>query len=415
MSIDILESLNSAFTGPLSKQASGVLNEPEADTRSALRSIFPTLLASLMQKTSATNGAAEVYRSVTSDTVDAGITGKLADMIGNRSTLEPLLANGERLSNTLLGNRAGGIAHAIAQVAGIKPGSVTALLSMGAPLLFGFLKKQVTGGGLDAGRLTSLLLDQRSSLERTGLDSRITSALGFESLSSLLGSLPGSGRIPASAAAAAPIAGHSREGKRWLPWAAMAAGLALVAWWGLSNRSADKPRVATARLAQPYDKTTPAPDATTRATDSAAVAQSNSAAQSYDTTQLSPGGTGEAETATATATPSTENMRLASLPASVYFDSGQSNVDSQDRETVSAVAELVKGQGHPVAVTGYTDRTGNPDHNLELARERAIAVKSALIAEGVAESSIVMAPPAVVTGSGGNADARRVEISPSSP
>lgn len=65
-----------------------------------------------------------------------------------------------------------------------------------------------------------------------------------------------------------------------------------------------------------------------------------------------------------------------------------------------------------MAVTGFTDRTGNPDQNLELAKERAQAVKDGLVAEGLNESEVVMKPPSFVTGSGSDAEARRVEIAP---
>lgn len=384
--MDILDSLNSAFGGPLVKQASSFLDEPENNTRSAARSTFPALLASLIHKSTTPSGAADAYRSITSDAVDSGITGQLSNILGNRGSLDSLLSNGEHLTSGLLGNRSGGVANAIAQVAGIRPGSATALLAMGAPLLLGLLKKHVTEGDLNAGGLANLLFSQRGSLERTGLDNRIASALGIGSLSSLLSSLPTSASerfAEGSAMPRAPVRAAPEEKKHWWPWA-LAAGVAALAVWGLTNRTVDKtPEMASRTVPAERPTETPAPMAQT-----------------------------PAETTTAQDTAARERTRLASLPAKIYFETGQADLGAQGQQAVSEVASTVKEEGGAVAVTGFTDRTGNPDQNLELAKERAQAVKEGLVAEGLNESEVVMKPPSFVTGSGSDAEARRVEIAP---
>jgi len=63
-----------------------------------------------------------------------------------------------------------------------------------------------------------------------------------------------------------------------------------------------------------------------------------------------------------------------------------------------------------VELTGYTDKTGDAAQNEELAKNRAVAVKDALVAGGLSEASIAMKPPMFVTGSSNDAEARRVEI-----
>ena len=61
-------------------------------------------------------------------------------------------------------------------------------------------------------------------------------------------------------------------------------------------------------------------------------------------------------------------------------------------------------------VTGYADKRGSVERNRRIAEERAKAVRDALVAAGVEQDRIVMKAPATVTGSGTDADARRVEI-----
>ena len=367
MNLDILESIRSTFSGPLIKQMSGFLGESEEGTRSAAALIGPAVLGTLMRKSATPSGAADLHSLVTSDSVDAGIVGKLSDLLGNRGSLDPLLSGGEQLVGSLLGNRAGGLTHAVSQAAGIKPSSATALLAMFVPTVLGFLKKHVTQAGLDSGGLAQVLQDQRGSLEKIGLDSRVTSALGFGSMTNLLGSIPGAvadssaGRLASGAmgyAGSTAAAAASRpQSLRWLPWALGAAVVLLVGWWW-GSRATHRP----------------------------------------------------ADTTAAVADSSLNRMRLASLPAKVYFETGDSNVAGADREAIATLATSIRSADGSVAVTGYTDRTGDADKNLALAKDRAASVHDALVAEGVSEARIVMAPPAFVTGTGSDAEARRVEI-----
>ncbi|HEY9234933.1 MAG TPA: OmpA family protein, partial [Phenylobacterium sp.] len=81
---------------------------------------------------------------------------------------------------------------------------------------------------------------------------------------------------------------------------------------------------------------------------------------------------------------------------------------------INAAASAANAGGARLAITGYTDRTGDLAQNQALARNRAVAVRDALIAAGVSEANIEMRPPAMVETGSTNApelDARRVEIS----
>ena len=79
---------------------------------------------------------------------------------------------------------------------------------------------------------------------------------------------------------------------------------------------------------------------------------------------------------------------------------------------IDAVAGELKGSpGIKVDISGYADPTGNVEQNLELAKQRAIAVRDALKSAGVAEDRLTLAKPrSAITGTGTDAEARRVEI-----
>jgi outer membrane protein OmpA-like peptidoglycan-associated protein len=78
----------------------------------------------------------------------------------------------------------------------------------------------------------------------------------------------------------------------------------------------------------------------------------------------------------------------------------------------AALADVVKGvaDGKRAVVSGYTDATGDAAMNAELAQQRAFAVRDALKAAGVPEDKVELKKPEQATGSGPDAEARRVEV-----
>lgn len=63
-----------------------------------------------------------------------------------------------------------------------------------------------------------------------------------------------------------------------------------------------------------------------------------------------------------------------------------------------------------LVVSGYHDASGDAAANAELAKQRAFAVRDALIDAGIEPSRIDLAKPAVTLGAGGPEEARRVEV-----
>ena len=358
MNIDLLEIFNSTLGGPLIRQTSGLLGESEESTRAAARAAGPTLLAALIQRAASPQGIGEIFRATTSDNIDSHLPAKLPGVLANRGTMESLLSSGEALTGMLFGARTGSVTNAISQVSGARPNSAMTLLSMAAPLLFGMLKKFVSHNDLDSSALASLVLRQRPSLERAGLNPQITQALGFGSLNELLASVPAVGATAASATAAK---GPVRD-KPWLPWA-VAAGVAVLGVLFFANRTSEY--------------------------------------------QEAPGGAVQIAEVPQDSTP----LRVAEADTTkVYFELGDASIDQEDRQRIADMAQSARSSDRPVAITGYTDRTGDELQNTELAKNRALAVREALVDEGVQAERIVMDPPRNVTGDGTDDDARRVDI-----
>lgn len=92
-----------------------------------------------------------------------------------------------------------------------------------------------------------------------------------------------------------------------------------------------------------------------------------------------------------------------------YFASGKSDLAPG---AVEALADAIAAgkAGKKLVISGFHDSTGDPAKNAELAKLRAFAVRDALKGAGVAESGIELKKPETATGTGNNAEARRVEV-----
>jgi cytochrome c oxidase subunit 2 len=93
----------------------------------------------------------------------------------------------------------------------------------------------------------------------------------------------------------------------------------------------------------------------------------------------------------------------------VFFEVGKFDIGDEGKKAI-ADAVAAAGKDGKVALTGFTDKTGDPAANEELAKNRAKAVKEALLAAGLADGGIEMRPPEFITGSADDRAARRVDI-----
>lgn len=97
--------------------------------------------------------------------------------------------------------------------------------------------------------------------------------------------------------------------------------------------------------------------------------------------------------------------------AVLYFETGSVEVSPQDAGALAEVVKALAGDGSKrVLLSGYHDSTGDPAKNAELAKQRAKAVRAALVVAGVPLQQVLMRKPESTTGSGTDREARRVEI-----
>ena len=98
-------------------------------------------------------------------------------------------------------------------------------------------------------------------------------------------------------------------------------------------------------------------------------------------------------------------------PERLYFEIGSPALPADAAEVLARVAEAARASaGATVLISGFHDASGDAAQNAELAENRALAVRHALEANGVAPDHLVMSKPAVTTGGGDPKEARRVEL-----
>jgi K(+)-stimulated pyrophosphate-energized sodium pump len=95
--------------------------------------------------------------------------------------------------------------------------------------------------------------------------------------------------------------------------------------------------------------------------------------------------------------------------AEFLFESGKADLPANAADSIAKLAAAAKARTGKLVVSGFHDATGDPAKNAELAKQRAVVVRDALKAAGVAEDRIELKKPEQINAGSAN-EARRVEV-----
>ena len=191
--------------------------------------------------------------------------------------------------------------------------------------------------------------------------------------------------------------------------------LGALAWALLKSCNKTEP-VATPVVASTTASTTTTTTTTTTEV-SAASATDNMAMPVASTTDMAVASMPMASGTTMTTTETVATIISSTEPSvvfengrlSFYFATGKAQVAGNATEKANDILEAAK-QGKKIGISGYTDSTGNAAANEKLAKERAQAVRSFLIANGVPQSQLELIKPQDTTGAAGkDQEGRRVD------
>ncbi len=97
---------------------------------------------------------------------------------------------------------------------------------------------------------------------------------------------------------------------------------------------------------------------------------------------------------------------------SVFFAVNQYSPPADSASQLDGLVTYARSNPNTkIALSGFHDKTGDPAKNVELAKERALAVRNVLISAGVSEDRIMMKKPTEMTGDlKDDKQARRVDV-----
>lgn len=441
MAINLLEVAKSYLNDGVVSQVSNMLGESEHNTQTALNGALPTVLGSLIGKSSEPGGTGAVMdmlgqvvtpNRAAGEVIEpaGGLLSQLSGMLGgSQSTgqMGSLLSMGSGIITSLFGEKAGAVAGALAGYSGVKQSSASSLLSLAGPVLLSVLGKHMSDTDSGQSSLAGLLSSQRGAVQAA-----MPSGLG-----SLLGNIPGIGGlmgglmsgIGAGVAGAASSVGstvsstippvstpnpvsyptdeRSSEsgGNRWLPWLLLLLGAAGL-FFLLRSCDGDKARETASATADSVG--TAAGEATTSvgaAADSAgsaigAVADSAGAAMSAGANKLGAFFKRKLSTGVELDIPENgiENQLVQfiedkSKPVDkttwfnfgrLLFDTGKSTLKAGSDAEINNIAEILKAFPNVnIKIGGYTDNTGNAAANQKLSQARAETVMNEIIKRGI--------------------------------
>jgi len=133
--MNLLDLLKQIFGGNFAALASNVLGASESNTKSAVTSMIPALLGSLVQKGSTPQGASSLLNMINSPQVDSGIVGNMSQLLGGGGNVNQLVNTGSGLINSLFGSNAGPLGNALASMSGLSGSDLQASCAW-SPLSF---------------------------------------------------------------------------------------------------------------------------------------------------------------------------------------------------------------------------------------------------------------------------------------
>lgn len=371
MALNLMEAVSGHISPDLVQKAASASGESPEGTRTAMLGAVPTLFAGLAHSAATPGGASGVLALVT------------------RAATKPKEVGGQALLSGVFGSHSERVTDALASHSGVKPSSAAGILALLGPLALGAIGKESASRGLSAGGLCELLFSHKKAIiDNPYVPKGLAGALGLGSLAEIGG--------PAAAVAGPtvstvettrpertvvertkerirePIPEPVRPSK-WPIMLLPALLLGVLALWGLSNMFRGRPQMPEANPQNPtmrqgvQERQGPPGVVQPPATEGAPAPQAPPAAAAPEPAHAQP------------AHPE------AALPQTkIQFEVGSTKMTPPSSESVNALENYLKSNPDSVIhIEGFADSTGNTAANDNLSKNRALALKNALVAKGI--------------------------------
>ncbi|MGU7841646.1 DUF937 domain-containing protein [Burkholderia sp. AW33-5] len=387
--INLLQSLESLLTEPIAQQAPAFLTESRTSVVNGVGVALSNLLGAVVRFGTTANGVDSLLRVLSMPNVDPSLlTQDLAGMFAGGAATHKLIDLGKSQLELLFGANTEGFNAALAEATNLASKHATLLTGMVIPFVLASIKQAATRMGPLEPSVLGTVLDTQSQHLDGRLSEKLLGVLGLGGLAGWLGAknkqLGGEIRPNEGNTNRAAVAAKHDVNNRTRIWTLL--GLLLLALLALLSLGFCMKR--TPNTAQPTEIAASS-TATTMAKDAASAV-----------TDVIPKGAGVIA------------GMLEGKPAlKVFFDFGKADLPVDFTDKVKDVLTYLKDNpSSRVSVSGFTDSSGDPTLNAELARKRAESVKAGLLATGIDGSRVSLDKPASVSGDTPDAGNRRVEI-----
>jgi outer membrane protein OmpA-like peptidoglycan-associated protein len=327
--------------------------EPAQAVSQGLESSTAALLAGLANKVGDSTWMSQLLKLVSQAPPNVNVS-DLTSAVTDPSRASPatssLLNSGKSFLSLAFGGSQSSIVDAVGRSAGLRPGVVSSLMSVAAPLMMTALGRVVRDDRMNPAGLSKLLVNEAEGI-RDVLPAGVSSL--FNATPTPLGT-PDTRPV-----ALGTIPEPDRPSRGWL-WLIPALLLPLLFYWGYRTRN---PVVPTAQLNHFIIWTLPG-------NVSLNIPQNGVEARLLAFIQDPSKG----------------------VEPAIWFDFDRLlfNTDSatlrpESREQLGNIAEILKAYPNDhIKIGGYTDNSGDAQHNLNLSQERANGVMAELVALGIA-------------------------------
>src|SRR5262245_1368007 len=242
MAANLVTQILQTITPEVGARLATALGIPGDMVQRALEGGVPAILAALAGAAATPDGTRRIVEAISGLANAAPISG-----IGGANAQSVADRGMSALSSLLGGSATNSLAAAIGKFSGAGDSKASTLIGLITPLIMDALKNQ--DGGLDAGRISNLLLSQKDNIA-AALPAGVANLLGDSGILSGVRTATATTATQATRTAVTQL----RSQTNWLPWAIAALVLLAAIWWYFASRPsqrAEQPPSTTSETAKP--------------------------------------------------------------------------------------------------------------------------------------------------------------------
>jgi outer membrane protein OmpA-like peptidoglycan-associated protein len=354
MPSSILSSLFSTFDSRTIGEIASRFGEPKEAVSQGLESSTACLLGGLANKAGDSTCMSQLFKLVSqapSNVNASDLTSAITDPSHASSATSSLLDSGKRFLSLAFGGNQSSIFDTVARSAGLRSGVVSSLMSMAAPLMMTALGRLVRDDHMNPSGLSRLLIHEGEGV-RDLLPAGVSNLLNASPA-------PAPTVTPSTRPVALGTIAEPAARSRGLWWLIPALLLPLLFYWGYRVRHPVVPTVQVNRFILwrlPDNVSLNIPQNGVEARLLAFIQDPSKGVEPatwFDFDRL-------------------------------LFNTDSATLRPESQEQLGNIAEILKAYPNVhIKIGGYTDNSGDPQHNLNLSQDRANGVMADLISLGI--------------------------------